>query len=209
MSAIESAVLSSDAARAMTDEVKADAEHLWARLVSLYDGRAHIALGYESWGLYFKAEFGGEKSQAYRILEAGRVAEALGHSPIGELRPTSEAQARELTPLLRAPEILRETWHEAVEKYGDPTALQVRGLVERRRAPAASADPEALEARQRLLLINELDQAVTALEGMPSLAVSAANRILLGGGPGPFTPERLDRVAAYAAAFADTLRRTA
>lgn len=208
MSAIESSLLTVDAARAMTDAVKEDAEQLWRKLVELYEGSAHTALDYTSWHAYCDAEFGISQAHSYRLLHAGRALSVIqldNQLP----RPSSESQARELAPLLRAPEILRETWHEAVEKYGDPTALQVRGLVERRRAPAASPDPEALEARQRLLLINELDQAVTALEGMPGLAVAAANRILLGGGPGPFTPERLDRVAAYASAFADTLRRAA
>jgi hypothetical protein len=33
-------------ARRLAEEVKADAQRLWAKLLSLYEGGAHIALGY-------------------------------------------------------------------------------------------------------------------------------------------------------------------
>lgn len=69
---------------------------------SSLDGGAHLALGYSSWGTYFKAEFGGEKAQAYRVLHAGRVAEAL-ESPNGDSTRVTESQARELAPLLAEP----------------------------------------------------------------------------------------------------------
>lgn len=36
----------------LTDEVKADAQRLWAKLLQLYEGRAHIALGYTLWSDY-------------------------------------------------------------------------------------------------------------------------------------------------------------
>lgn len=113
-------VLSRDEARSLTDEVKQDAERLWRKLVELYDGGAHLSLGYPSWGSYFEAEFGGSQSRAYQVLDAGRVARALG-STIVE-RPANEAQARELAPLLDQPDRLRETWAEVVELHPEPTA---------------------------------------------------------------------------------------
>lgn len=139
MTAVSIATLSQAEARSLTDEVKHDAERLWRKLVELYDGGAHLALGYSSWGAYFKAEFGGEKSQAYRILDAGRVVEAL-HSPNGEWPVPSEAQARELAPLLDQPEQLREAWAKA-SANGEPTAVQVREVVEQRQ-PSREITPE-------------------------------------------------------------------
>jgi hypothetical protein len=123
----EQARLSRDEARSLTDEVKRDAERLWRKLVELYEGGAHLALGYPSWAAYFKAEFGGEKSQAYRILNAGRVAAALD-SPNGER--LNEAQARELAPLLDSPDELRDAWNALRDEFGEQiTAADVRQLV--------------------------------------------------------------------------------
>jgi hypothetical protein len=67
-------------ARRLTDEVKRDAEQLWAKLLELHEGRAHEALGYSSWGEFCQEEFGFGKRHSYRLLEAGRVA---GRGPIG------------------------------------------------------------------------------------------------------------------------------
>ena len=60
MSDLTIATLSRDEARSLTDEVKRDAERLWRKLIELYDGEAHIALGYASWRSYYAAEFGGD-----------------------------------------------------------------------------------------------------------------------------------------------------
>ena len=88
-------VLGPSEARRLTDAIKRDAEALWQKLVELYDGGAHTALGYSSWQTYCEAEFGFGRSQSYRLLEAGRVAELVPHGGM------NERQARELAPLLR------------------------------------------------------------------------------------------------------------
>jgi hypothetical protein len=129
-------------ARALTEEVKADAHALWEKYLRLYEGEAHVALGYPSWAAYREAEFGGSKSHAYRLLEAARVVRELPESPTGE-RP-SERQARELAPLRDKPEQMAEAWEEA-SANGKPTAEKVREAVgrrmasesDRRKAPAA------------------------------------------------------------------------
>ena len=43
--------LSREQARALTDEVKADVIALWVKLLTLYEGGAHTALGYASWSM--------------------------------------------------------------------------------------------------------------------------------------------------------------
>src|SRR5438067_2376914 len=50
---------------------------LWRRLLRLYEGCAHTALGYASWSDYCAAEFDVGKSRAYQLLAAGRVAAEL------------------------------------------------------------------------------------------------------------------------------------
>lgn len=144
MTGIAEATLSRDEARSLTDEVKHDAERLWAKLLELYEGGAHIVLGYSSWGGYFKAEFGQDKNQAYRVLNSARVMRELESPkdkehrnpvqfPIGDSRPSklNESQARELVPLLDEPDQLREAWSEAVKRTdGTPTASAVREVVQ-------------------------------------------------------------------------------
>jgi hypothetical protein len=136
-------ILTAIDARRLTDEVKADAKRLWAKLMSLYEGGAHIALGYTSWADYCEHEFYMSKSQGYRLLQAAQVVNQLARdSPIGESLkvtsqvPESEAIAREMVPLLRNPQALDEAWNEAVQEAGGdvPTAAKVKEVVSRKLA---------------------------------------------------------------------------
>jgi hypothetical protein len=121
-------------ARRLTDEVKADAHALWRKLVALYEGGAHTALGYSSWGDYCKTEFDMGQSRSYQLLDAGRVANALD-STIVE-RPLNEAQARELVPLLDDEAGLVEVVREVRAEHGEQlTAEKVRTAVEKKRPP--------------------------------------------------------------------------
>lgn len=118
-------------ARDLTEEVKADAAALWAKLLTLYEGEAHIALGYSSWGDYYTEEFGQSRVHGYRLLQAARVADALSNPGV---TPPPEKVARELVPVLRDdPEKVEEVWGEVVELHGpEPTATQVREVVRER-----------------------------------------------------------------------------
>src|SRR5665213_1691541 len=69
--------LSAPEARRLTEAVKADAAALWAKLLSLYEGGAHTALGYSSWGAYYEAEFGQTPSRGYQLLRLAKLDEAL------------------------------------------------------------------------------------------------------------------------------------
>ncbi len=128
--------LSRDEARSLTDEVKQDAERLWRKLVELYEGGAHLALGYPSWHSYCAAEFDMGQSRAYQLIDAGRVVLAI--PPMVE-RPPNERQARELVPLLDNPEALHDAWVEA-SANGEPTAASVREVVQSRMGVHYSSD---------------------------------------------------------------------
>jgi hypothetical protein len=136
-------LLGPDEARSLTDRIKARSEELWHLLLEAYEGAAHTALGYKSWGAYFEAEYGGGKSQAYRVLDAGRVVKAMEEdSPIGE-RPAipNEYVARELAPLKGDPETMNRVWGDVVEEARQTgegvTAEKVRAKVEERKEPSA------------------------------------------------------------------------
>jgi hypothetical protein len=102
----------------------------WQRVLVAYEQKAHVALGYSSWGDYWKAEFGTSTSYAYRLLDAGRVARAIEtHLPMGESPP--ERVARELAPVLKeqGPAAVVEVYERAVAEHGpQPTAKQVREI---------------------------------------------------------------------------------
>jgi hypothetical protein len=129
-------ILSQSEARRLTDEVKADAQKLWAKLLDLYERGVHIALGYNSWADYCSQEFHMSQGRAYQLLRAARVVECTTvHSlQVTSQVPESEAIARELVPLLKNPQALDEAWNEAVEAAdgGIPTAQVVREVVARK-----------------------------------------------------------------------------
>lgn len=100
----------------------------------LYQGGAHLALGYSAWGDYFEAEFGGDRASAYRLLKAAQVVETLSLQLETEQLPANEAQARELAPLLREPEKLQRVWQEVIELFR--RLVPVRGGVYGRRVMA-------------------------------------------------------------------------
>lgn len=140
MSALpQPALLSRAEARSLTDEVKGDAEKLWRKLVELYDGEAWKALDYGSWRDYWVAEFGEQSlNLSYKQIAAGRVAQTFG--PLYQGTKPNERQARELAPLLKQPQVIREVWSEVVESNPTPTAADVRAAVSRRK-PARSTKP--------------------------------------------------------------------
>jgi hypothetical protein len=153
-------------ARALTDEVKQDTQALWLKLVDLYNGGAHKALGFKSWRAFCAAEFQMGNATAYRLLTAGRVMDELhsgvrsenGHSPIGEWNgndmvarameptvPKNEAVARELA----AADDIPAAWDQVLEQHGpDATAAQVRNVV--RPDPDPPQATPLLPAVQRL-----------------------------------------------------------
>lgn len=69
------------------------------------------------------------RSHAYRMIDAAEVVKAV--SPIGDIDPpSSEAVVRELVPIRRDPEQMREVWTRTVREHGPkPTARQVRVTV--------------------------------------------------------------------------------
>lgn len=172
MSALAVSVLSRDEARSLTDEVRGDAERLWRKLVELYEGQAHVALGYGSWGAYFKAEFGGSRTVAYRLLDAGRVTQTLEQSPPRGLAPVPSARhAAELAPLKNDPEALKEAWAEVIEIHEKPTAADVREVVQQKVGPMSrKTEMNANAAKRRLYdALSSVNGYCTALVDNSSL----------------------------------------
>lgn len=158
-----SIALSAEVARRMTDEAKEVTHLLWRKMVALYEGDAHVALGYGSWGDYCGAEFDMSSARAYQLLDAGRVSDMLASSTTVELVPRNEAVARELAPFRDDLDAARAAMATAVEIHGpDPTAADVRDIV---RLPTVVEMPPAPPPHD--LRFELIEDAVATLRLMP------------------------------------------
>lgn len=118
-----------DAAR-LTAEVREDVRSLWIKVLDLFEGGAHIALGYGNWGAYWEGEFGQSGARGEQLVRAGRVVRALEAADVP--LPANDLVARALIPVIRtSPDDLVGVWSRAVEAgNGKPTAKQVREFVQ-------------------------------------------------------------------------------
>ncbi|WP_104182881.1 hypothetical protein [Mycobacterium avium] len=101
-----SAALTVDTARALTDQIKHDAEALWDKIARAYHGRADVALGYESWDAYCIKEFGTARLRIPReerpemvtsLRQAGLSYRAI-EAATGLSRSTAERAAKARVP---------------------------------------------------------------------------------------------------------------
>lgn len=147
-------------ARTLVDEVKGDVEKLWYKLLTLYEGGAHIALGYSSWRSFFEEEFGQSGRHGDRLLDAGRVIREIESSrdrSVPGQNPNLE-QTRALAPLVKkAPEIAQQVWAEMVAEHGERvTATKVKQSVAariKREEELERLSPEVAE------IVKEIDPA--------------------------------------------------
>jgi hypothetical protein len=175
-------VLDRESARSLTDRIKASAEELWHMLLEAYEGGAHRALGYPSWGAYFEAEFGGHQSRGYQLIDASRVVSAVEEHSTNVERP-NEAQARELAPLAKTqPEEAARVWGEVVEEARENghqvTAERVREKLEKQRSKKI---PDWTEEEQSLFKRMKAGETVVVNmrnDGHPNLVAWAKDAAL-------------------------------
>lgn len=89
-------------ARALTERIKAQAEHLWRLLLEAHEGKAWKALGYTRWSDYISGEFHRTRSWSYQLLDQAHVIRAIeGAAPSMSTRvDIDEKTARDIKPLL-------------------------------------------------------------------------------------------------------------
>lgn len=126
--------LSPDEARALTESIKGSASRLYQLVSEAHRGRAHRALGYESWEAYCRAEFDMTKQNAYLLLDQARV--------IGELAESSALDPSEVPLSGRASQDVK----------GDLPGLKER--ITRRTETEVDADAtpaEQVETKRRII----------------------------------------------------------
>jgi hypothetical protein len=154
-------------ARRLTDEAKRDIAALRERLLLLYEGEAHLALGFSSWGEYWETEFETSWRTGYRELEAARVNRAI--DPWDNGGHLSERQARELAPLLRQEDedAVLDLWRELQDEYGERlTAENVQAAVEKKLKSKLAPAPQAPEVDQLELAKRTLSAAYGKAAGL-------------------------------------------
>jgi phage N-6-adenine-methyltransferase len=83
---------------------------------------------------YCQERWGWSRVRAHQVIQGAQVAGML--TVVNTPPPQSERVARELAPLVDAPEAMAEVWNEALTEHGPtPTAAEVRSLVESGRPP--------------------------------------------------------------------------
>lgn len=123
-------------ARALTERIKAQTEHLWKLLLEAHERKAWKVLGYPTWRNYCRQEFGMSQSRAYQLLDQAEVVLAL-ESASSTMVELSEREAREIKPLLA---VVTEGIASRIELGEEPetavreTVAVARSIVARERA---------------------------------------------------------------------------
>lgn len=153
--------LTPDEAQTLTAKIKAHISQAWVLICEAHERRAHLALGYATFGEYVGAEFDLSRSRAYQLIDQGRVirelADAAGVSTsvdTEQFTPVTEAEARDIKPRLA------EVTDHVAEKVaaGTPAPEAIREAVAQARADRQAIrdlnalapegfDPEADRAR--------------------------------------------------------------
>lgn len=84
----------------LTKQIKEAAEDLWALLLEAWNSKAHVSMGYKTWGAYVDAEFDFKRRYSYRLVNQGQVIkqlrEAASHGTQVEEVTVSEREARDI-----------------------------------------------------------------------------------------------------------------
>jgi hypothetical protein len=129
-------------------------------LKEIRDGRHYHRLSFKSFESYVRIRWDMGRSHAYRLIEAFCVIDNL--SPIGELLPKNEAQARALTKLDAFSQ--RRLWREFLKTGKALSALNIKKFV------SAHLGEQNTKAAFIEVISNDYQQAVREMLSQISLA---------------------------------------
>lgn len=136
-------------------------EQVGAHLLRVRDARLYRE-SHATFEDYCRKQHSLSRKRAYDLVVFAEVREMSPKGDIGP--PATERVARELAPLRKDPDLMREVWAEAVELHGPAlTATQLRDVV---RGPVL--DPPAPPPRKDMRFENIAD-AVAMLQDLPDV----------------------------------------
>lgn len=98
---VEAGIMTKDAARELTDQIKATATATYVLVHRAHEYKCWVALGYDSWEKYVITEFDMSKSRSYQLINQAKVVEAIQDVvPDGTNILLTEAQARDVEKAL-------------------------------------------------------------------------------------------------------------
>ncbi len=154
--------LSEGKARELTDAIRAAATATYVLLAQAHEGKAHKALGYETWADYVRAEFDISSSRSYQLLDLSKAVKLLEEaSPDGTVVRLTEAQARDIKRELPkiTEQVRAETEGLEAEEAGDTVERIIEDIREQKRA-----DDAAIQEREKGLADAEQDGYHRGLE---------------------------------------------
>lgn len=140
------AALSHDEARALTQQIQRTTVRLWLLVTEAHDRKAHLALGYETWADYVRAELKMSESRSYQFLDTGHVMKALASAGVN-VEDFSPPPVRVVNRVKdRLTDVRRVAAQAMTKAEGDPAKAvdkAIRSLArEPRRGEAVAASTE-------------------------------------------------------------------
>ena len=129
-------------------------------LTEIRDARHYHKLSFKSFESYLRLRWDMGRSQAYRLIQAAGVIDNL--SPIGEILPKNEAQARPLTKLDTFSQ--RRLWREFLKTQKALSARNIKKFV------SAHLGEQKTKAAFIELISNDYQQAVRDMLSQISIA---------------------------------------
>lgn len=150
-------VMSEAAARRLTEKIRRAVESIDTMLLEAYEGRAHDALGYDTWDRYVKTEFGLSRSEGYRKLDQAKVTRELVNAT-GLSRGKDIAVSAKQATYLRGDLPTATAEVAAAVATGVPVTEAVKAAVKARTGPGGKVMPatsretngQAAPARRKL-----------------------------------------------------------
>jgi hypothetical protein len=135
--------MTEEAARRVTDSIKAAATATWILIKRAHDGKAWKSLGYSTWSEYVSTEFDMSTSRSYQLInQASVISELESAAPDGTRLMLTEAQTRDIKDTL--PKITERVKAETSNDDPIVAADKINKIVQDERASIkndASSDP--------------------------------------------------------------------
>lgn len=141
--------LDKDGARELTEQIQRTSVRLWLLVTEAHDRKAHLALGYETWADYVKAELHMSESRSYQFLDTGHVMKALAAggvdietAPVPPTRVVARVKDRLTDVRKMAERVIREENGTAAQEIDK----SLRALAREPRKPSKAAAAAASAA---------------------------------------------------------------
>jgi hypothetical protein len=143
---VRTKALDEDEARRLTTEIQHTSVRLWLLVTEAHDRKAHLALGYDTWADYCKAELNMSESRSYQYLDTGHVMKALAATGI-DVESYSPPPVRVVARVKdRLTEVKKVATAAIKEAEGDPMAAVDKAVRALAREPRKSGNGGASSA---------------------------------------------------------------